>query len=96
MQRLDLFDNQLSVEAVAYLVKGEWPLLQALGVSRTYVSEAAFEVLGAVDACNQFESTQNVTQPNYRHGYKQRLLLRSSLLVWPKLKALTVIEPVYL
>ncbi len=90
LEQLHLFGNQLNEEAVAYLVKGEWPLLQELGLSWTCVSEAAFEVLGVVDACKQFESTQSVTQPNYRHAFKQCLLLRSSLLVWPKLKALTV------
>ena len=90
LEQLRLFGNQLSAEAVAYLVKGEWPLLQELVLSWTCVSEDAFEVLGVVDACKQLESTQSVPQPNYRHAFKQRLLLRSSLLVWPKLKALTV------
>jgi len=88
MKGLHLFDNQLNVEAVAYLVKGEWPLLEELNLSRTCVPEAAFEVLGVIDACKQFESTQ----PNYRQAFKQCLLLRSSLLVWPQLKALTVNE----
>ncbi len=88
LQQLHLFANQLNVEAVAYLVKGDWPLLRELGVSWTCVPEAAFEALGVANACKQFESTQ----PNHRHAFKQCLLLRSSLLVWPKLKVLTVKE----
>jgi len=88
LMHLDLSDNQLNVEAVAYLVRGEWPLLQELSLLWTCVPEAALAVLGVADACKQFESTQ----PNYRQAFKQCLLLRSSLLVWPQLKALTVNE----
>jgi hypothetical protein len=88
LKGLHLFDYQLNVEAVAYLVKGDWPLLQELGLSWTCVPGAACDVLGVADACKQFESTQ----PNYRQAFKQCLLLRSSLLVWPQLKALTVNE----
>ena len=88
LQQLHLFDNQLTVEAVAYLVKGEWPLLWDLGVLWKCVPETTFEVLGVANACKQFESTQR----DHRHAFKQRLLFRSSLLVWPRLKVLTVKE----
>ena len=86
MKGLHLFDNQLNVEAVAYLVKGEWPLLEELNLSWTCVPEAAFEVLGVADACKQFESTQ----PSNAQCFEPIHLLRSSFLVWPELKALTV------
>ncbi len=86
LTHMDIFDNQLNVEAVAYLIKGKWPLLQELGLSWTCVPEAAFAVLGVVDACKQFE---NKTSCNRLH-YMPVSLLRSGFLVWPRLKALTV------
>ncbi len=89
LQQLHLFDNQLNAEAIAYLINGDWPLLRELGLLRTCVPEAVFEVLGVVNACKQFESTQ----PKYTYGIKQCLLLRSSFLVWPKLKELTINLP---
>ena len=79
----------LNAEAIAYLVNGGWPLLRELGLSWTCVPEAGFKVLGVVNARKQFESTQ----PNYTHGIEQRVLLRSSFLVWPKLKELTINLP---
>ncbi len=87
LKQLHLFDNQLNIEAVAYLVKGAWPLLQELGLSWTCVSEDAFDVLGVVDACKQLESTQ----PSNNRSYESILFLRSSFLVWPRLKALTIL-----
>ncbi len=84
---LHLSSNMLNVEAVAYLVKGEWPLLEDLSLSWTCVPEAAFEALGVVDACKQFEST---TQPSNEPHFQAVPLMRSSFLVWPELKALTV------
>ncbi len=86
LMHLDLSDNQLNVEAVAYLVRGEWPLLQELSLLWTCVPEAAFAVLGVADACKQFE---NMTSRNKLH-YMPVSLLRTSFLVWPRLKALTV------
>jgi len=86
LEQLKLFDNQLSVEAVTYLVKGDWPLLQELGLSWTCVPEAVFAVLGVDDACKQFEDKRS----RNRLHYTPVSLLRSSVLVWPKLKALTV------
>ena len=86
---LHLMGNQLNVEAVAYLVKGEWPLLEELNLSWTCVPEAAFEVLGVVDARKQFESP---TQPSNEPYFEAIPLLRSSFLVWPELKALTVCD----
>ncbi len=87
LTHLDLFDNQLSVEAVAYLIKGKCPLLQELSLSWTCVPEAAFAVLGVADACKQFENKMSC---NRLHYMPVSLLLRSSFLVWPRLKALTV------
>lgn len=89
LQQLYLFDNMLNAEAIAYLVNGGWPLLRELGLSWTCVPEAGFKVLCVVNARKQFESTQ----PNYTHGIEQRVLLRSSFLVWPKLKELTINLP---
>ena len=85
LEHLRLCDNQLNVEAVAHLVKGQWPLLQKLGLSWTYVPEAAFAVLGVVDACKQFE----------KHGSDKLHFLpvcleRSGFFVWPRLHILTV------
>ena len=58
LKSLHLLENliQLNVEAVAYLVKGEWPLLEELNVSWTSVPKAALEVLGVVDTRKQFQS----------------------------------------
>ena len=86
LQQLHLFDNQLNVEAIAYLVKGEGPLLWDLGVPWKCVPEAAFEVLGVANACKQFE----YTQLDHRQAFKQCLLFRSSFVVWPRLKVLTL------
>ena len=85
---LNLYDNQLNVEAVAYLIKGKWPLLQMLSLTWTCVPEAAFAVLGVADACEQFENKVSCN----RLRYMPVSLLRSSFLVWPRLKALTVRE----
>ena len=85
---LNLYDNQLNVEAVAYLIKGKWPLLQMLSLTWTCVPEAAFAVLGVADACKQFENQVSCN----RLRYMPVSLLRSSFLVWPRLKALTVRE----
>ncbi len=87
LMHLDLSDNQLNEEAVAHLVKGEWPLLQRLSLTWTCVPEAAFVVLGVVDACKQFE---NSFEYSSRLLYTPVTLLRTSLLVWPRLTALTV------
>ena len=87
MTHLDLFDNQLNAEAVAYLIKGKWPLLQKLSLSWTCLPEAAFAVLGVADACKQFENKMSC---NRLHYMPVSLLLRSSFLVWPRLKTLTV------
>ena len=84
LETLRLFDNQLNVEAVAYVVEGEWP--QKLGLSWTCVPEAAFAVLGVADACKQFE---NMTSCDKLHSLPASLL-RSSFCVWPKLNAVTV------
>ena len=86
LTHLDLFDNQLNLEAVAYLIKGEWPLLQELSLLWTCVPEAAFAELGVADACKQFENKMSIN----RLPYMPISLLRSSSLVWPRLKALTV------
>lgn len=86
LHQLHLFDNQLDVEAVAHLVKGEWPQLQELSLTWTCVSEDAFEVLDVDDACKQFEDNTS----NNRLWSMPCSLLRSSFLVWPELKALTV------
>ncbi len=88
LTHLNLFDNQLNVEAVAYLIIGKWPLLQELSLSWTCVPEAAFAVLGVADACKQFENKVSCN----RLRYTPVSLLRSSFLVWPRLKALTVRE----
>lgn len=50
--------------------------------------EAAFAVLGVADACKQFENKVSCN----RLRYMPVSLLRSSFLVWPRLKALTVRE----
>ena len=86
LHQLHLFDNQLDVEAVAHLVKGEWPQLQELSLTWTCVSEDAFEVLDVDDACKQFEDNTS----HHRLWSMPCSLLRSSFLVWPELKALTV------
>ncbi len=86
---LHLVGNQLHVEVAAYLVKGKWPLLKELNLSWTCAPKAAFEVLGVADARKQFEST---IQLSNKPRFEAIPLLRSSFLVWPELKALTVCD----
>lgn len=93
LTHLDLFDNQLNVEAVAHLIKGKWPLLHKLSLSWTCVSEAAFEVLGVADARKQFENKMSCKRLPCRN--MPVALLRSSFLVWPRLKTLTVQNAAY-
>ncbi len=91
LTHLDLFDNQLNVEAVAYLIKGRWPLLHKLSLSWTCVPIAAFEVLGITDARKRFENKMSCN----RLRNMPVALLRSSFLVWPRLKTLTVQNAAY-
>ena len=86
LMHFDLCDNKLNVEAVTYLAKGEWPLLQKLSLTWECVPEAAFAILGVVDACKQFE---NKTSRNGLY-FTSCSLLRSTFRVWPRLNALTV------
>ena len=92
LMSLHLLGNQLNVEAVTHLIKGEWPLLQMLGLTWPCVPEAAFAILGVSEAAFAMLGVAHVCkQLTDKESRNTRVSLpRSSFLIWPKLKTLTV------